>query len=380
MQPKGNPPNRNVVAPDHLVEGKSKKFGGFPPLLYLPIDEVIHSTKQLYQQPINSWPANTDDEASDIEVDTGRIQDYTWSSGEKDKIHFNPQANLKDYQDFAAIVLSAEEGRWNPELVNQNPQAFYESYFQHHHNFQETIYKSRISLSNFYTTLTREKRAKTNRLNARIELEKQLRDALMGVYQTFETAFQTKDPIVVDYLKTRVYLPALDNIVHMFQSSRCRSCYKSQGASKMSFNNRFMTFTNRLKTLSHVDPKVYLQSEESQARLILEKTQLTPTYHPTDKFLLGFTDEEKKVIKDLAPFDRREFDKYIVSFVEFSKISPPTGYLRGQSLPPIIADTLSRDDINRVRELRRQSLLTIGRSILARIAHRNQTLIREFAV
>ena len=209
---------------------------------------------------------------------------------------FQALSVLEDHQRFAQEVLKLEPDSWDRTKVESNPSLFYHAYFMDQQKLNEVLQRSTVRIQQFNVKVTRQSSDKDPSASSRHnreKLEAKFKVAISNLYHAFEDAFQFESSEFIEDLSSHLVKNAVAQITGLFVSSRCRTCYRGR---RMDAAWRLRRFETLLPLLSEVPAESYRRAEDHRAHVLLDKTSLIADGPPMDKFRLGFTMDDRRVI------------------------------------------------------------------------------------
>ena len=210
---------------------------------------------------------------SDMDLETSEIRVPIKASAEPSKLTYKLQPNTNDHEVFTQTIVSREAPLWDREKVRSHADLFYHSYFQDFQLMSDLKQKAQSRIQSFNVRVTRQNGKNDRSSNqANIQrLEAKFRNVLRQMYEAFEEAYTLEQPELIADLQDHLVKPAVAQIISLFVSSRCRTCY---GGRHQTAAWRLSRFDTLAPLLCKVPNEAYKKAEDHQAVVILEKTRI----------------------------------------------------------------------------------------------------------
>ena len=171
--------------------------------------------------------------------------------------------------------------------------------------------------------------------------------------------------------------PTITQIISLFTSSRCRTCYCGRHQTTIWIRSHFDTLA---PLLCEVHKEAYKKAEDHQAVVILEKTKIDADAPPSDRFRLGLSEEDRRIYAMLTHLERESFKEELKNLININSLIHMSRKWEGQrDNPPSLEVNLNHVALQRIRHLRGQNLLPIAQALLIRyVTERHRSLVTMF--
>ena len=151
----------------------------------------------------------------------------------------------------------------------------------------------------------------------REKLEAKFKAALTSLYEAFEEAFQFDHPEFIADLRNHLIKSSVTQIISLFASSQCRSCYRGR---RMDAVWRLRRFETLLPYMAEVPLESYRRAEDHRANVLLDKTALVTDGPLTDKYRLGLSAEDQRLYASLRAAGLQSFDEELSALANINSL------------------------------------------------------------
>ena len=295
-------------------------------------------------------------------------------------LRFDASLGYDEHKEFAQQQIRENPTLWDPEKVLRDPSTFYHRFFEDQKDMKRVLRISRreYAKGNYEATRSQSVNKNDYHQDAKNRLETRLREILGSVFAFYEMAYSFGDQQLIRTLTDSHFVPALKSIEYLFASSRCMTCHKGT-AYEMTAPHRREIFRDRLPFLGRIPESHFSQAEDTMAIRILERCLPSRIGPQEDPYLLGYSDDDLRRLRDLPRPEQQNFHADVAELLAYHQL-PSRKSRKGTAAlrAPLWPSQLDEQRRNFLLHQRRIHGVRAARLILERYERRFSQLYKYF--